>query len=90
MGEGDVQILSEKSRSEMLTPQAPASGYGLGLFLSTSDDGLLFVGHGGSVAGYNANLLFDPETKLGVSMLRTTSYNPPVAALLSRLVATAH
>ncbi len=90
MGEGDLQILSEKSRSEMFTPQEPASGYGLGLFLSTSDDGLLFVGHGGSVAGYNANLLFDPETKLGVSMLRTTSYNPPVAALLSRLVATAH
>ena len=86
MGEGDVQILSEESRSEMFKPQAPATGYGLGLSLSGNAGGPLFVGHGGSVAGYNAFLLFDPQTKLGVSMLRTTSYNPPVATLLRVLV----
>lgn len=87
MGEGDVQILSEESRSEMFRPQAPADGYGLGLFLSRSAGGTLFVSHGGSVAGYNAFLGFDPETKLGVSMLRTTTYNPPVTRLLSQLIA---
>ena len=65
---------------------SPATGYGLGLSLSPSAGGPLFVGHGGSVAGYNAFLVFDPQTKLGVSMLRTTTYNPPVAALLRRLV----
>ena len=86
MGEGHVQILSEESRSKMFEPQAPATGYGLGLSLSPSAGGPLFVGHGGSVAGYNAFLVFDPQTKLGVSMLRTTTYNPPVAALLRRLV----
>ncbi len=86
MGEGDVQILSEKSRSEMFKPQAPADGYGLGLFLYNSDEGPLLIGHGGSVAGYNADLVFDPQTKLGVSMLRTTSYTPPMADLLHKLV----
>ena len=90
MGEGDVQILSEKSRSEMFKPQAPATAYGLGLFLYNSDEGPLLIGHSGSVPGYNADLVFDPQTKLGVSMLRTTSYNPPVADLLRKLVSDAH
>ncbi len=85
MGEGDVQILSEKSRSEMFNPQAPATGYGLGLFLYDSDERPPLVGHSGSVAGYNAHFAFDPQTKLGVSMFRTTSYNPPVVDLLREL-----
>ena len=88
MGEGDVQILSEESRSEMLKPQAPATTYGLGLFLYDSDGSPLLVGHSGSVAGYNAYFAFDPQTKLGVSMFRTTSYNPPVADLLRQLTRT--
>ena len=88
MGEGDVQILSEESRSEMFSPQAPATTYGLGLFLYDSEEGPLLVGHSGSVAGYNAYLAFDPKTKLGVSMFRTTSYNPPVADLLRQLTRT--
>ncbi len=87
MGEGDVQILSEESRTEMFRPQAPATAYGLGLSLSRSAGGTLLVGHGGSVAGYNGFLVFDPQTKLGVSMLRTTTYNPPARELLSRLIA---
>ncbi len=87
MGEGDVQILSEESRAEMFRPQAPATGYGLGLMLSGGPGGPLVVGHGGSVAGYNAFLVFDPESKLGVAMLRTTTYNPPVTRLWSQLIA---
>ncbi len=85
MGEGDVQILSEKSRSEMSRPQAPATGYGLGLFLYDNDERPPLVGHSGSVACYNAYFAFDPQTKLGVSMFRTTSYNPPVVDLLREL-----
>ncbi len=50
-------------------------------------DGVTIVGHGGSVADYNAYLAFAPESKLGVAMLRTTSYNPPMADLLGALVA---
>ncbi len=86
MGETPVQILSANSRHEVMTPQAPAEGYGLG-FSVRGVDGVTIVGHGGSVAGYNAYVAFDPESKLGVAMLRTTSYNPPMVDLLGALVA---
>ena len=88
MGEAPVQILSANSRHEVMTPQAPAEEYGLGFFLRNVD-GVTIVGHGGSVAGYNAYLAFDPASKLGVAMLRTTSYNPPMVELLRALVGTA-
>ena len=87
MGESPVQILSEESRSEMMTPQPPAESYGLGFQVRTSDEGVTTVGHGGSVAGYNAALSFAPESRIGVAMLRTTSYSPPTGQLLSVLVA---
>ena len=81
-------LINAQSRSEMSKPQPPATGYGLGLFLYDIDEGPLLVGHGGSVSGYNAYLAFDSQTKLGVSMLRTTSCNPPVADLLRTLATT--
>lgn len=89
MGEAPVQILSTKSREEMLRPQPPAATYGLG-FMVRDQNGVTTVGHGGSVAGYNADLSFDPRSKIGVAMLRTTTYNPPVSGLLRQLVAARH
>jgi len=86
MGESPVQILTDAGRRDMMTPQAPADAYGLGLSVRRSEGGVMMVGHGGSVAGYNAQLVFDPESKVGVAMLRTTSYNPPVGQLLEGLV----
>lgn len=86
MGVGPVQILAAESRAEIFTPQPPAESYGLGFSVRT-EDGTTMVGHGGSVAGYNANLLFELDSKIGVAMLRTTSYNPPVEDLLRKLVA---
>jgi CubicO group peptidase (beta-lactamase class C family) len=88
MGESPVRILSEASRVEMMTPQPPAETYGLGFTVRTSEEGVTTVGHGGSVAGYNAGLSFDPDSKVGVAMLRTTGYNPPVGRLLRTLVGT--
>ncbi len=86
MGESPVAILSDESRAEMLESQAPAAGYGLGFMIRTRDDGITTVGHGGSVAGYNAGLSFELDSKIGVAMLRTTSYNPPIETLLRALV----
>jgi len=86
MGESPVEILSEEDRAEMLTPQPPAEGYGLG-FQVGEEQGMRLAGHGGSVAGYNAGLVFDLNSKIGIAVLRTTSYNPSVLGLLEKLVA---
>jgi CubicO group peptidase (beta-lactamase class C family) len=55
------------------TPEDTTRGYGLGLSIRTADNGIRLAGHGGSVAGYNAYLVFDPETKIGAIMLRNYS-----------------
>jgi CubicO group peptidase (beta-lactamase class C family) len=86
MGASSVQILSQESRAEVFTAQAPAESYGLGFFIR-EQDGVTIVGHGGSVAGYNADLRFDLDSKIGVAVLRTTSYRPPTGDLLGRLIA---
>ncbi|MGD2154221.1 MAG: serine hydrolase domain-containing protein [Gemmatimonadales bacterium] len=86
MGTSPVPILSTASRAEVFTPQAPAESYGLGFFIG-EQDGATIVGHGGSVAGYNADLRFDLDSKVGVAVLRTTSYRPPTGELLERLIA---
>ena len=86
MGESPVSILSDASREEMMKPQPPAEGYGLGLSVRESEGGRKIVGHTGSVAGYNAALSFDPVSKVGVAILRTTAYSPPVNELLEALI----
>jgi len=93
-GVSPVQILSDESRAEMQKNQTPGTElvYGLGFRVQDGYDGRPFIGHGGSVAGYNASLLFEPESKLGVVMLR--NYDRSVvglkevsAQLLQKLVA---
>ena len=75
MGRGRLALFSEAMRSEVLsvqTPEDPESGYGLGFSVSAAD-GRVFAGHGGSVAGYTAFLLFEPATGLTAVLLR--NYN---------------
>ena len=75
MGRGGRSLLSDEMRAEVLsvqTPEDPESGYGLGFSISTVD-GRVFAGHGGSVSGYTAHLLFEPATGLTAVLLR--NYN---------------
>jgi CubicO group peptidase (beta-lactamase class C family) len=74
-GASSIKIFSEKARQEILRRQTPegGSGYGLGFFRQKDEDGFISIGHGGSVAGYNANMVFDPESKIGVVIFR--NYN---------------
>ena len=74
-GTSEVEILNAQSRAEMMRRQTPeeGSGYGLGFSVRQEENGLRLIGHGGSVAGYNAYLIFDPDSKLGVVLLR--NYN---------------
>lgn len=75
-GHAPVPVLGDALRADMLrvhTPEDPARGYGLGLSIRTLPDGTVLAGHGGSVAGYTANFVFEPESGLGVAILR--NYN---------------
>jgi CubicO group peptidase (beta-lactamase class C family) len=73
---GVPPLLSDESRVEMLriqTPENPARGYGLGFSIIIDSAGNRTAGHGGSVAGYNATMQFDPDAGIGVIILR--AYN---------------
>ncbi len=79
-GTSRTPILSEAGRKEMQIFQTPISvrsadstGYGLGFSLRVTEEGLHLVSHGGSVAGYNAHMVFDPVSTIGVVLLR--NYN---------------
>ncbi len=81
-GRAAPAVLSEESVAEMSrvhTPEDPDNGYGLGVMIRTADDGARLIGHSGSVAGYNAYMLFEPESGLGVVLLR--NYNQGEASL---------
>ena len=81
-GRASPAILSDESVAEMSrvhTPEDPDNGYGLGVMIRTTDDAARLIGHSGSVAGYNAYMLFEPESGLGGVLLR--NYNQGEASL---------
>ncbi|MEM7415256.1 MAG: serine hydrolase domain-containing protein [Gemmatimonadota bacterium] len=90
-----LRILSEESRQRVLTVQTPESderGYGLGVQLVPVGDRLA-AAHGGSVAGYNAYMVVEPHSGIGVILLRnytggSTNLGGVSRELLSALVAT--
>lgn len=75
-GTSAEQILTPESRTEMQriqTPGNPNRGYGLGFSVRKEDGGIHIVSHGGSVAGYNAYIAFDVNSKIGIILFR--NYN---------------
>jgi CubicO group peptidase (beta-lactamase class C family) len=74
-GSLSATIFSEETRNEILKRQTPegGGGYGLGFSIRTDEDGFTSVGHGGSVAGYNASMVFHLESRIGVIIFR--NYN---------------
>ncbi|MEX2284864.1 MAG: serine hydrolase domain-containing protein [Gemmatimonadota bacterium] len=67
------RLLNASDRAAMLRIQTPGSttqGYGLGFSINQSSNGRRIIGHGGSVAGYTAHLVFDPDARVGVVLLR--------------------
>ncbi|MDX1578809.1 MAG: serine hydrolase, partial [Gemmatimonadota bacterium] len=80
MGRTAFELLQPETRAEVLSAQTPPEAetvYGLGFFLNEVElaDGSTrtLAGHGGSVAGYNMALVFEPESGWGVVLGR--NYN---------------
>jgi CubicO group peptidase (beta-lactamase class C family) len=93
-GASSADIFSEETRLEILKRQTPEGrgNYGLGFLRGTDEDGFTLIGHGGSVAGYNAGMLFNPESKIGVVIFRNynrgkTNLGRSIRDLLKELVA---
>lgn len=89
-------LLDEQWRAEVMrvqTPEDPYNGYGLGFSVRVMEDGRRTVGHGGSVAGYTAHIVFDPDAQVGVILLRNynrgeTNLGRAATELLAELVRT--
>ncbi|MGD8278523.1 MAG: serine hydrolase domain-containing protein [Gemmatimonadota bacterium] len=66
-------VLPAAARAGMLRRQTPGDagqGYGLGFFVRTDSAGNRLAWHSGSVAGYTAMILFDPDRRIGAVLLR--------------------
>jgi CubicO group peptidase (beta-lactamase class C family) len=80
LGHGPATVLPREARednySRVLSATGTlASGYGIG-FQATRRGALVAIGHGGSVAGYNASALVDRRSQSGVIVLRNVGGGP--------------
>lgn len=80
---GAPRLLKPASFAAMTHEQmkmSPAMGYGYGWFLHPWN-GLRVVEHGGNIDGFNAEIAFLPEKKLGFAMLSNVSASPMAAEI---------
>jgi len=68
------------------TPEPGSNGYGLGLEVSAPNGGVKVVGHGGVITGYFSAVAFDPESKIGVILLRNYDGTTPLVATANQIV----
>jgi CubicO group peptidase (beta-lactamase class C family) len=71
-GAATVPILGPEGRHLIRIPQTPGGDdlYSFGFRIHRREGAPDLVGHGGSVAGYNAHLIFEPDSGIGVVLLR--------------------
>lgn len=55
------------------TPESDEYGYSMGFYVRMNDKGIQMVEQDGGVPGYQANLVFNPETGIGVALCRNYS-----------------
>ncbi len=74
LGDGPDTVLKRETVADNLSRVSSASGdltsgYGIGFQVQRRGT-LVMYGHGGSVAGYRAQVLYEPTTKTGIIVLR--------------------
>ena len=94
MGEGPDAVLNRRALADNFirtnsSVQDLGLGYGIGFMVTRRGD-FVYYGHGGSVAGYNAEADFDRGTKIGVVVLRNVNGGKfGIGSLSERLLMTA-
>jgi len=85
------KVLSPKSYAEMVSPSKLNDGtplrYGMGISVGKDSRGLSFIGHGGSINGFNSEATWYPEEKMAVVVLINTSGNLDASAVGGELAA---
>jgi CubicO group peptidase (beta-lactamase class C family) len=73
------KVLSAKSYAEMITPARLNDGtplrYGMGISVARDSRGVSYIGHGGSIAGFNAEAAWYPDAKMAVVVLINSNSN---------------
>jgi CubicO group peptidase (beta-lactamase class C family) len=82
---GHPEVLPDATIAEMATPQAPAATYGLGMLVTPIGAGT-FVGHLGSMPGFQACLHVDRQTGAGVVALTNATTGFMGVELAGRLL----
>ncbi len=95
-GSAQVALLGPEGMRLIRESQTPDGNtpYSFGCFLYRTEGRPQFIGHSGSVAGYNAFLVFEPDTRIGVILLRNygggrTNMERAARDLLAELVSLA-
>ncbi|HET9425108.1 MAG TPA: serine hydrolase domain-containing protein, partial [Gemmatimonadaceae bacterium] len=85
------KVLSPKSYAEMITParlnDGTPLGYGMGIGVGKDSRGLEYIGHGGSIAGFNAEATWYPASKMAVVVLVNSTGNLDAGAVGGELAA---
>ena len=83
------KVLSPKSYAEMIAPAKLADGtplrYGMGLNIGKDSQGTNYIGHGGSIAGFNAEAAWYPDAKMAIVVLMNTNGNLDPGAIAGEL-----
>jgi CubicO group peptidase (beta-lactamase class C family) len=82
-------VLSPESYAELITPARLNDGtplrYGMGIQVGPDPSGLNYIGHGGSIAGFGAEVGWYPDAGLAVVVLINTTGNLDPGAVASEL-----
>lgn len=85
------RVLSPASYTEMITPAQLKDGtplrYGMGLSVGRDSRGLMYIGHGGGIAGFTSEAGWYPEAQMAVVVLTNTNGNLDPGAVGSELAA---
>ncbi|HVF38627.1 MAG TPA: serine hydrolase domain-containing protein [Gemmatimonadaceae bacterium] len=85
------KVLSPKSYAEMIAPSKLSDGtltrYGMGIAVGKNIGGLNYIGHGGSIAGFNAEATWYPDAKMAVVVLMNTNGNLDPGSIAAELAA---
>jgi hypothetical protein len=83
------KVLSPKSYAEMTTPSKLNDGtvtrYGMGIAVGKDIRGLSFIGHGGSITGFNSEATWYPDAQAAIVVLMNSSSNIDPGAVAGEL-----